>query len=240
MSTPSTKRDQRRVTRREQFQQRQEERRRARERARRIQQARRFGLIGGTVLVLLLVGWGLFAAISAGNASHPKHGLQPASGQTVDTIPCSGGEALTVHYHADMQIYVNGQLQSVPAGIGIVEPDDPSSGPHLASNGGTACLYYLHTHDASGIIHIESPTNVPYSLGNLFDIWGQHLSATQFMGNKVDATHKLVIVEYDAAGHKTTFTGDPSKLQFAAHQTIVIQYNSPAELGAPYTQWGNL
>ncbi|HEX9414476.1 MAG TPA: hypothetical protein VF916_13300 [Ktedonobacterales bacterium] len=240
MSTPSTKRDQRRLTRREQFQQRQEERRRARERARRIQQARRLGIIGATVLVVGLAVWGLFAALGIGATKHTSSGLQAATGQTVDGIPCTAGEQLTVHYHADLQVYVNGQLQQVPAGIGIVEPDGPQSGPHLASNGTTVCLYYLHTHDASGIIHIESPSNAPYTLGNLFNIWGQQLSQTQFMGHKVDAAHKLVIVVFDAAGHKTVVTGDPSKLQLAAHQTVVVQFNSPSEVGAQYTQWGNL
>jgi hypothetical protein len=238
MSTPTTKRDQRRLTRREQFQQRQEERRRARERARRIQQYKRLGIIGGTVLVLALLIWGVSAAIINGNAKHKTTGLQAATGQTVDNISC-GAEMTTVHYHADLQIYVNGQLQTVPAGVGIVLPDGTNS-PHLASNGATACLYSLHTHDATGIVHIESPDSRPYTLGNLFDIWGQHLSTTQFMGHTVDATHKLSVVIYDATGTKKLVTGDPSKVVMSAHETVVIQYNSPAELGSPYTQWGNL
>jgi hypothetical protein len=239
MSTPTTKRDQRRLTRREQFQQRQEERRRARERARRIQQYKRLGIAGGILLAFALLIWGGVAAFISANSKHPVPSLQPATGQTVDYISCTSGEQLTVHYHADLQIYVNGQLQSVPAGVGFVLPDGNTL-PHMTSNGTTACVYSLHTHDASGIVHIESPDNRSYTLGNLFDIWGQHLSTTQFMGHKVDATHKLSVVTFDATGAKKVVTGDPSKVVLNAHETVVIQYNSPAELGSPYTQWNGL
>jgi hypothetical protein len=239
MSTPTTKRDQRRLTRREQFQQRQEERRRERERARRIQQYKRLGIIGGTVVVLGLFVTIAINAVIGANAKHPATGLQAATGQTVDNISCTSGEQLTVHYHADLQIYVNGQLQTMPAGVGIVLPDGTNS-PHLTSNGATSCIYSLHTHDTSGIVHIESPDNRSYTLGNLFDIWGQQLSTTQFMGHKVDATHKLSVVTFDATGAKRLVTGDPSKVVMSAHETVVIQFNSPAEVGSPYTQWGQL
>ncbi|HEV2238188.1 MAG TPA: hypothetical protein VGR57_16120 [Ktedonobacterales bacterium] len=238
MSSPTTKRDQRRMTRREQFQQRQEERRRARERARRIQQYRRLGIIGGTVIVVGLLS--LLVARSIIGGSRPTTTtLQAATGQTVDNISCTTGEQLTVHYHADLQIYVNGQVQAIPAGVGIVLPDGTQSA-HLTSNGQTACIYSLHTHDNSGIVHIESPDNRSYTLGNLFDIWGQHLSTTQFMGHAVDAKHKLAVVVYDATGAKKLVTGNPANVVLSAHDTIVIQYNSATELGSPYTQWGNL
>jgi hypothetical protein len=238
MSTPTTKRDQRRLTRREQFQQRQEERRRARERQRRIEQYRQIGIIGGVVLAAVLVIWWGAASIIGGGAKATTAVLAAATGQNVDNISC-GAEMTTVHYHADLQIYVDGQLQQVPAGVGIVLPDGTDS-PHLASNGATACLYSLHTHDASGIIHIESPDSRSYTLGNLFDIWGQHLSTTQFMNHAVDAKHKLAIVVYDATGARHVVTGDPSKVVLSAHDTVVIQFNSAAELGSPYTQWNGL
>jgi hypothetical protein len=30
----------------------------------------------------------------------------------------------------------------------------------------------IHTHDTSGIVHIESPTVRPFTLGQFFDVWG--------------------------------------------------------------------
>jgi hypothetical protein len=235
MSTP-TRRDQKRETRKAQFQQRQEERRRARERARRIQLAKRYSFFGGGILALGLAAWGAFAIFSP----HPFHyPTSPAMGDTVAGIPCGSTEMTTVHYHANLQVYVNGQQQQVPAGVGIVEPDSVTQQQyaHLTSNGTTACLYYLHTHDASGIIHIESPTNDTYKLGQFFQIWGQQLNKTQVMTDKVDATHQLKVVIIDANGNKTTYTGDPSQITLHAHDTIYLLYNSPSVQPTPFTAW---
>jgi hypothetical protein len=238
MSTP-TKRDQRRDTRKAQFQQRQEERRRARERARRNQLAKRYGIIGGAVLAVGLLTWGAFAVFSPHPSPYPT---SPAIGDTVAGIPCGLSEMTTVHYHANLQVYVDGQPQQVPAGVGIVEPSSVTQQqyPHLASNGQTACLYYLHTHDASGIIHIESPSNDTYRLGQFFQIWGQNLSKTQVMDNKVDAAHKLSVVIFDANGAKTTYTADPAQIPLHAHETIYVLYNSPNVQPTPYTAWNGL
>jgi hypothetical protein len=237
MSTP-TKRDQRRDTRKAQFQQRQLERRRARERARRIQLAKRYGIIGGGVLVgLLVLTWAGFAIFGGGQPTFNPTPLSPANGQVVDGIACSTGEMLQVHYHANLQIYVDGQQVPVPAGVGIVEPDSSIASPHQSSNGTLSCLYNLHTHDGSGIIHIESPDNRDYTLGNLFDIWGQRLSSAQLMQNKVDGTHKLVVVVFDANGQKSTYTGDPHNLTLNQHDTIYLLYNSPSVQPKPFTDW---
>lgn len=237
MSTP-TRRDQRRDTRKAQFQQRQEERRRARERARRNQLVKRYGFIGGGVLAAGLLTWVLFALLSP----HPFHyPTSPATGDTVAGIPCQSGEMLTVHYHAMLTIYVDGQPQPLDAGVGIVEPATVTQQQyaHLA-NGPSQCLYYLHTHDASGIIHIESPTNSTYRLGQFFQIWGKQLSKTQLMDNKVDAGHQLTVVIFDANGNKTTYTGDPAQIPLHAHDTIYLLYNSPNVQPTPFTAWNGL
>src|SRR5207248_3335158 len=58
-----------------------------------------------------------------------------------------------------------GRAVPVPANVGI--PYDSAinvGGQHI-------CYYWLHTHDASGVAHIESPTPHLYTLGQFFDIW---------------------------------------------------------------------
>ena len=51
--------------------------------------------------------------------------------------------------------------QAIPASIGI-----------RALPGGRACLEPVHTHDASGIVHIESASATQaYTLANFFMIW---------------------------------------------------------------------
>lgn len=234
MSSPSTKRDQRRESRRAQFQQRQEERRRARERARRAQLTKRIAIVAATVLVIGLLVWGVVAHFATASSTTSKPGAQhpatgtnthAATGQVVDGISCMTSEGSVQHYHAQVYVYVNGQNQPVPAEIGI--PNNQ-------------CLYALHTHDASGIIHIESPDNSSYVLGNLFDIWGQPLSTTNFMGHQVSGSNKLVIDVYDANGKMTVYTGNPLDLKLQAHQTVYLLYNSPNVKTAPFTQWNGL
>src|SRR4051794_18195062 len=74
-------------------------------------------------------------------------------------------EGTAIHIHQHLDIFVNGTKVTVPALIGI------SSAQQFISD--------LHTHDTSGIIHVESATASSYSLGQFFGVWGVPLSATQ-------------------------------------------------------------
>jgi hypothetical protein len=44
---------------------------------------------------------------------------------------------------------------------------------------GGAGFFWLHTHDTSRVIHIESPAVRRYTLGEFFDLWGQPLGPEQ-------------------------------------------------------------
>ncbi len=108
--------------------------------------------------------------------------LAPAStttqGATVDGIQCAPIEQLAYHIHAHLQVYVNGQPRQLPPAIGLVDPVAQQT-PNGEFYGAQKCYYWLHTHAADGIIHIESPTPRIYTLGNFFDEWRQPLSAKQ-------------------------------------------------------------
>jgi len=67
-------------------------------------------------------------------------------------IPPGGKE--TFHIHAMLHIYVNGLLSPLPANIGL----DSAKG--LESS--------MHTHDSTGIIHMEAPHPFTYTLGDFF------------------------------------------------------------------------
>lgn len=94
------------------------------------------------------------------------------------------------HVHAYMGLYANGVWEALPQAIGMKDPVEPiESGQQkdtyevLAAD----CFYKLHTHDYSGIIHVEDPTepqnfNVDYTyatIQSVFDEWGEPVSATQ-------------------------------------------------------------
>lgn len=138
----------------------------------------------------------------------------PAAGQPVDGIPCETTEKLTYHVHAHLMIVAEGRPVVVPASIGI-----PGS-----------CIYWLHTHDATGVIHIEAPAKRDFTLGTFFDIWRQPLSGTQALGFTADATRSF---QYFVNGQQ--YTGDPRQIPLGAHTDITIEYGPPFPTPLPYT-----
>jgi hypothetical protein len=178
---------------------------------RRQERARQWRLraLGGVAALaaLALVVLGIIALTGRGTTSAGVRGA--AQGATVDGIECQTSEQVAYHIHAHLAIFVSGASRTVPAGIGI-------PGPQQVQNGfvvGGKCLYWLHTHDTTGIIHIESPVQRVYTLGQFFDIWGQPLSSTQ-VGS--------------ASGHVTVylngkpFAGDPRTIKLTPHAVIQL------------------
>jgi len=131
-----------------------------------------------------------------------------ATGQKVDGISCQATEQAIFHIHAHLTIFVNGSPRQVPADVGIP---------------GT-CLYWLHTHAADGIIHIESPVRRTYTLGDFFDEWGQPLGPHQ-VG---PATGRLVAI-YNGQ----VYVGNPRDIPLNAHAQIQLEVGIP--LLAPQT-----
>jgi hypothetical protein len=94
-------------------------------------------------------------------------------------------EFLIHHAHAHLDVFVDGKPIVVPAGIGI-NIDDPDvktfNDPDGAvSYGGITrcrkpCISPLHTHDATGVIHTESSSPKPNTLGQFFTEWGVRLN----------------------------------------------------------------
>jgi hypothetical protein len=78
-------------------------------------------------------------------------------------LPMLSSEGNVEHIHVHLDVLVDGQPVQVPANIGIDEVH-PGISP-------------LHTHDDSGVIHIESPVKRQFSLGEFFTEWGVSLSA---------------------------------------------------------------
>ncbi len=96
-------------------------------------------------------------------------------------IKCGSTEQLAYHIHAHLAVFVAGQSRAIPGGIGIPGSQIAQSSEGPVANGGQ-CIYWLHTHAPDGVIHIESPTQRIYTLGNFFDIWRQPLTADQVAG----------------------------------------------------------
>ncbi|MCC9309491.1 hypothetical protein LN042_20820 [Kitasatospora sp. RB6PN24] len=146
-----------------------------------------------------------------------------AGGQTVDGISCSATEQVAYHIHSHLAVYVNGQSRSIPYGIGIVMPV-PTTTPNGVFAQATNCYYWLHTHASDGIIHVESPTQSQYTLGQFFDIWQQPLSATQ-VGPATGPVTAYV--------NGKPYTGDPRDITLQPHEDIQLDVGTPTVAPQP-------
>ena len=120
-------------------------------------------------------------------------------------------EGVRVHIHEHLDVVVNGKLYPVPALIGI--------------NVGERFVTELHTHDESGIIHVESPTDRTFTLGDFFDVWGLRLSQ-KCLGGYCSSGAKHVYVWVNAR----RVHGDPRKIVLVRHQEIVVVYGTLASI----------
>lgn len=98
-----------------------------------------------------------------------------AQGQQVDGLNCLKAISPPYHHHAHLSLFVNGVQLAFPMGVGMFQPGKGGSGYIYHQT----CLYFLHTHDQTGILHMESKTGQPFLLGTLFKLWGEPLSSTQ-------------------------------------------------------------
>jgi hypothetical protein len=116
-------------------------------------------------------------------------------------------EALAFHIHQHLDIFVNGKKISVPASIGIF---------------GNTFITEVHTHDASGIIHVESPENRPYSLGQVMGEWGVYFTRN-CIGSMCATPQKPLHVYLNGK----LFRGDFTRLKLKSHQEIAIVFGKP-------------
>jgi hypothetical protein len=220
-----------RMTRRAQMEQRRLERQRAEALRRRNEQIKRVGLIGGGIVAALLVIVVIARALTGGASSVTAIDgpTSTAHGQPIDGLPCGAEMATAMHFHVYFEMYANGRQINIPANTGIVQTAQ-----------GT-CLYPLHVHpENKNIVHIESPVQRTFTLGQVFDIWTQPLSQTQVLAYRADSHHPITYEVFDANGNLSKITGDPRAFVLATHQTIVILYNSPHMQPFAYTDWQGL
>ena len=113
-------------------------------------------------------------------------------------VPARAGTKLHTHQHLD--VFVNGERVEIPAGIGI----------------GEGFLSPLHTHDASGVIHVESTTVRSYSLAELFAVWGVRLTKT-CLGDECGEGKLHFFVNGKPAA-------DPNLIVLTHHQEIAVAF----------------
>jgi sulfur carrier protein ThiS len=83
------------------------------------------------------------------------------------------GDKMVLHIHPKLSVKVDGKTIPVPEQIGINKSlyKDRSLDKY-----GMQGMAPLHTHDNSGVIHVESTVNRDYTLGEFLKIWGIDLN----------------------------------------------------------------
>jgi hypothetical protein len=123
-------------------------------------------------------------------------------------------EGQVVHIHQHLDVFVDGKPVEVPGDLGI----------------GQGFISDLHTHASypPGIIHVESPTQQRFTLGQFFAVWGVPLSATT-IGSLREGAGKTLRAWVDGQEVKA----DPTRIILAAHQQIVLAYGTAAQVPKP-------
>lgn len=144
-------------------------------------------------------------------------------GAPVDGISCLLNMPEAYHVHAHVTIFLDGVAQAIPSNIGI-HNQDPSR-----------CFYGIHTHDRSGKIHVEFEAPGTYTLGNLFNIWGQPLETDNVAG----ITGKPISVYSTDQATVTKVTSDWKQIELTTHKEITIVIGTPISEIPNYTWSGN-
>lgn len=133
-------------------------------------------------------------------------------------LPALTEEGQVVHIHQHLDLFVDGKPVRVASDIGIAAD--------------RSFISPLHTHapragqPPDGIMHVESPTQASFSLGQFFAVWGVHLNANCIGGRCADVTGHELHTWVDGK----PVAGDPTRIVLAEHQEIVLAYGTPEQM----------
>jgi hypothetical protein len=91
--------------------------------------------------------------------------------------PIPEGTPLAEHIHPHLTIIINGQTQTIPAGIGIGPTGDLP----------------IHTHTSDGTLHVESTQQLPFRLGDFFAIWGEPFNRRDILGYRANRRERITM-----------------------------------------------
>jgi hypothetical protein len=111
------------------------------------------------------------------------------------------------HIHSWLHVYVDGKAVTVPVDIGL----DQSTGTFSP----------LHTHDTSGIIHMEADRTYPFTIGQVFAVWGVEFTNDQLGPYKSGGGKQLQVY---VNGNRIT---DPVDYVMHEHDNIAVGYGKP-------------
>jgi hypothetical protein len=150
-------------------------------------------------------------AILVGTIGYAVYAITQTKQGPTFPFPCLA-ENVTLHVHPWLRIWIENSSGTyynvtIPTAIGILNPQISNG---LA--GGGSCFEPLHTHDSTGIIHVESAhVSDTYTIGDFFNVWAATpgygtvsipglaprpvvFNSTDIFGFRPDQTHTLSLL----------------------------------------------
>jgi hypothetical protein len=179
-------------------------------------------IAGGAVVVLVTVAVFAFVAFARFNFAPIK------AGASSPPVPCDGLEHTQVHYHAAIQILNQGRPVAIPTTLGRT--------PY--------CYYWLHMHAGEpGIIHIESPSDRQFTLGDFFRVWAawsgkpERLDSNHVSSLTLSGVEMLVVFVAPDGGAPQEFTGDPASIVLKEREVVTVEISPPTVKPPPQFEW---
>lgn len=168
------------------------------------------------IISLIVSGLGVVLVPYLASAQNSSSSVAtPLMATTLDGIQCNVREQFLFHIHTHIDIFVNGRHVYIPPQIGII----PGK-----------CIYWMHTHDGSGILHVESPIKRDFALGQFFDLWRSKLSNPQIFDNIFNGKYAPGVY---INGSKVPSTTSYRDIKISPHQEIAIVYGRPPDNNIP-------
>lgn len=130
-------------------------------------------------------------------------------------MPCVAPDLPSRHLHVHLLVLLDGVPVPVPEGIGVGRPWTVE-GDGFVSAG--SCFAWIHTHDRTGVVHMASPESRPFTLGQVFEVWGHPLGPDGALGYR-----GAVTVSVDGV----RVPGDPGGIELHSFDRIVLALGRP-------------
>jgi hypothetical protein len=141
------------------------------------------------------------------------------TGQAFGNDVCASGMAENYHVHAHLAIIRDGTMLAIPGQVGLV-----------ATSAG--CTYVTHTHDSTGVVHVEADAYRLLTLGQFFQVWGEPLTDTNVAGF---TGQPIKVYVNDGTSLQEVAPSDWSTIELAKHRSISIVIGSVPATIPSYT-----
>jgi len=137
-----------------------------------------------------------------GDITPQAQSADPCKTLPAKDISLTESTPLLFHIHPLLTIIILGNVETIPDNVGRSD----------------TVMWPIHTHDSSGMLHVESACVRDYTLGDFFDIWGKRFNSTCILDRCNDGNHMVSMYVNGAQSYE--FGG----LVLKDAQVIVIKY----------------